>query len=124
MLTWDITQTILEAQLFRLAIATTMLSITSVHNAFYNICFANDACDTSKIAGCCAFKNLNSCKLQIDIMDTQNMKTLNVTGQTGPPVVVEDLEKTYQYTVHCFVRYYQAISTSANSGRIQISLSS
>ena len=85
------------------------------HNAFYLISFANDTCDTSKIAGCCAFKNLNSCRLQVYPMDTENMVTdPNAAGETAE----------YKYTVRCFVRYYQAISTSANSGRIQISLSS
>ena len=85
------------------------------HNAFYLISFANDTCDTSKIAGCCAFKNLNSCRLQVYPMDTENMVTdPNANNETAE----------YKYTVRCFVRYYQAISTSANSGRIQISLSS
>jgi hypothetical protein len=85
------------------------------HNAFYLISFANDTCDTSKIAGCCAFKNLNSCRLQVYPMDTENL----VTTATAAGATAE-----YKYTVRCFVRYYQAIATSANSGRIQISLSS
>jgi len=75
------------------------------HN-IYVINFANDGKDTSKINGCAALKNLNSLKLE-------------VTPQ-GPPGTAPQAN----YTLKCYVRFYQAIATSAQSGRISISLSS
>ena len=74
-------------------------------NQFYVIPFGNSACDTSKIAGCCAFKNLNSVLLEVVPNDD--------AGEINHP-----------YIVTAYVRYYQAIATSAQSGRISISLSS
>ena len=72
----------------------------------YVINFANDGKDTSKINGCAALKNLNSLKLE-------------VTPQ-GPAGTAQQAN----YTLKCYVRFYQAIATSAQSGRISISLSS
>ena len=71
---------------------------------FAVIPFANSVCDTSKIAGCCAFKNLNSVKLEV--------------------IPNNPTHATDAYVATAYVRYYQAIATSAQSGRISISLSS
>lgn len=73
---------------------------------YYVINFANDMKDTSKINGFCAFKNLNSCTLEL------------VPGNTDAQVNLHNLQ------VRVYVRYYQAISISAQSGRLGISLSS
>ncbi len=68
---------------------------------FYVIPFCNDCYKTNGINGALAMKNLNSVTLRV--------KTRHVDGKN--------------YVLSCYVRYYQAIATESNSGRIQVSIS-
>ena len=68
---------------------------------FYVIPFANDAQKSNGIQGALAMKNLNSL-------------TLTVTTKC---------QDTKNYVLTAYIRYYQAIATESNSGRIQVSIS-
>lgn len=68
---------------------------------FYVIPFANDSQKSNGIQGALALKNLNSL-------------TLTVTTKC---------KAAKNYVLTAYVRYYQAIATESNSGRIQVSIS-
>ena len=95
--------------------------------SWYVITFANNSCDTSKIAGCSAFKNLNSVQLEVEPQDGPGLATSSGdavdVGAGGQVNFTFPNATQVQYTLTAYVRYYQAIATSAQSGRISISLS-
>ena len=68
---------------------------------FYVIPFANDAYKSNGIQGALALKNLNSLSLRVKLKHKAGVN----------------------YVLTAYVRYYQAIATESNSGRIQVSIS-
>ena len=68
---------------------------------FYVIPFCNDAYKGNGIQGALAMKNLNSVTLRVKLKHKQNAN----------------------YVLTAYIRYYQAIATESNSGRIQVSIS-
>ncbi len=68
---------------------------------FYVIPFCNDAYKGNGIQGALAMKNLNSVTLRV------KLKAVNAKP----------------YVLQAYIRYYQAIATESNSGRIQVSIS-